>query len=123
MRENFGIYVGRQSNIGAAIGNDTGRDELVEVRDGQTLALINNDSEIKEASEQQTALRGEVTLGTYEGRPSAFIRIIYGMTPKGPKGPMCMCAIAPLKEGTKVESQLQFLPVKRFYEGCETQNY
>jgi len=120
MKQNWGMNIRAKPVEGITIGDDPMAHGLVEVRDGQTLVLVSALSHFDDETKgwERTAVRGEVTLGAYEGRPSAFIRAIHATTPGGPKGPVCLCSIVPLQEGNQIPRAISFHPVKRFYEGC-----
>lgn len=92
---------------------------VVEVRDGQKLTLTTSMQDLPKGA----VYSGQVTLGGYEGKPAAFVRVTYATVPGGKKGPVCLCAIAPLNEEGKVKKALQYTPVKRFYERCEVNDY
>jgi hypothetical protein len=71
------------------------------------------------ADRPHTVYSGQVVFGGCQGKPAAFIRLTYATIPGGKKGPVCMCTIAPLKEGGTVPKYLEMAATRRLYEGCE----
>ncbi|HYO66900.1 MAG TPA: hypothetical protein VEU33_12520 [Archangium sp.] len=103
------------SDIPVAVGSNWQEDEgVTELRDGQKLTFTSILGD-----RPHTVYSGQVVFGGYQGQAAAFIRLTYAPSPGGKKGPVCMCTIAPLKEGGTVPRPLAVAATRRLYEGCE----
>jgi len=118
MPENFsGMWPGGDREPFLSIGTDPFAEGELEVRDGQKLAFSHRWSGWPKGA----VFSGQVALGGYEGKPAAFVRVTYAAIPGGKKGPVCMCAIAPLNNEGKISQLLVYRAVKRFYANCAIQ--
>lgn len=115
MEDNLGLVARVNSSIPVVPGTDWRDDDgVMEVRDGQKLTFVQQLS-----NKPHTVFSGQVVYGGYQGQPAAFIRVTYATIPGGKKGPVCMCTIAPLKEGGTMPKHLEMTATRRFYWGCE----
>ncbi|MCY1083809.1 serine/threonine-protein kinase [Archangium lansingense] len=115
MRDNLDLNPLAHSSFPVIPGsNYRDMDGVTEVRDGQKLTFTS-----QLADRPHTVYSGQVVFGGYQGQPAAFIRLTYATIPGGKKGPVCLCTIAPLKEGSTVPKYLEMAATTRLYEGCE----
>jgi eukaryotic-like serine/threonine-protein kinase len=115
MSKSLHLSARANSSIPVAPGSNYRDDEgVTEVRDGQKLTFTSI-----LANWPHTVYSGQVVFGGYQGQPAAFIRLTYATIPGGKKGPVCMCTIAPLKEGGTIPKHLEVAATRRLYEGCE----